>query len=108
MSNVFNKACASRIMLSHIACKWNMLVIDALAEGSMRHSALLRKIEGISQKMLTLKLRELEKLGLLERIDFQTMPLHVEYRLTPLGQSLRKEVIRLDRWIENNISQLAL
>jgi DNA-binding HxlR family transcriptional regulator len=104
--NVFSQSCAARIAHSHIANKWSMLVIDVLAEKTMRNAELLRAIEGLSQRILTKTLRELETLALVERTDFKTVPPHVEYRLTPLGKELRKEVCRLDRWIEQNLHLL--
>lgn len=64
-------------------------------------------IEGISQKMLTQSLRELEHMTLVARHDMQTVPPHVEYELTELGRSLRKQVYRLDRWLENNMREIS-
>ena len=104
--DVFVEACPSRLVLSRIAGKWALLVIDALGGGAMRNGALLRRISGVSQKMLTETLRELEGLNLVERTVFDTVPPHVEYRLTPVGESLRKVVAELDRWVERNLQQL--
>lgn len=101
--DVFAEACPSRAVLAKIANKWSLLVIDALEDGPVRNGALMRRIEGISQKMLTATLRELEDLGLVSRRQLETVPPHVEYSLTPLGQSLRKAVCELDRWVENNL-----
>ena len=83
-----------------------MLIIDALENRPLRNGELIRKIEGISQKMLTQTLRELEEMQLLQRNDRQTVPPHVEYELSDLGKSLRKKICALDRWIEENMFEL--
>ena len=83
-----------------------MLVIDLLGDRRLRNAEMMRMIEGISQRMLTLTLRELEDLHLIHRHDMQTVPPHVEYELTELGKDLRKTICSLDRWIEQNMLQL--
>lgn len=80
--------------------------MSALSEGALRNGALLRKIGGISQKMLTQTLKGLERNGLIERRDLGTLPLNVEYRLSPLGASLSDVLTNLDRWAERNFSAL--
>jgi DNA-binding HxlR family transcriptional regulator len=105
-ADIFSAACPSRALLARIANKWSMLVIDALGDESVRNGALLRRIEGVSQKMLTETLRELEEMAIVERRSMGTVPPHVEYRLTPLGLSLRDAVCRLDRWVEENMQRL--
>lgn len=106
IGNVFDPSCTARDALELIASKWAMLILSALSQGPMRNSALLRKIGGISQKMLTHTLKELERNGLLVRNDFRTVPPHVEYRLSPLGQSLSEALIVLDRWAETHFPEL--
>ena len=106
-ADVFAEACPSRALLARIANKWAMLVIDALGEESVRNGALLRRIEGVSQKMLTETLRELEAMNVVERRSMGTVPPHVEYRLSALGLSLREAVCRLDRWVEDHMEHLA-
>lgn len=101
--DVFTQECPSRAVLAQIANKWSMLVIDSLADGTLRNAQLLRRIDGISQKMLTETLRELESLNLVHRRSLETVPPHVEYTLTPLGHELRALVCGLDRWIEANL-----
>ena len=83
-----------------------MLILPALADGPMRDGALLDRIGGISQKMLTQTLRDLERNGLIVRRDMQTMPLHVEYRLSALGLSLSHTLAVLDRWAERHFPEL--
>jgi DNA-binding HxlR family transcriptional regulator len=104
--NVFNAKCPARFLLSTLTGKWNLLVVDALTEGRWRNGELLRKIEGISQKMLTQTLRSLEDLNIVKRIDMETVPPHVEYELTPIGQELREKICSFDRWVEENMLEL--
>lgn len=75
----------------------------ALKEHPRRNNELLRQIEGISQKMLTQTLRRLEEHGLVKRQAFQVVPPHVEYELTPLGQSLGKALKSLDQWLVDHL-----
>ena len=104
--NVFDANCSARHALELISGKWAMLILPALRERPMRNAELLRKIGGISQKVLTETLRDLERNGLVIREDRRTMPLHVEYRLSALGQSLSEALIVLDRWAEQNFPAL--
>ena len=101
--NVFHKDCPARYLLNIVSDKWSLLIIDALEDQQVRNGELMRLIEGISQKMLTQTLRKLEKINLVERLDMQTVPPHVAYKLTPIGLSLREKVCALDRWVENNM-----
>ena len=105
-STVFSQACPSRQALELVASKWALLVIPALAEGPVRNNELMRKIEGISQKMLTQTLKELVRNGLVLRFDRQTVPPHVEYQLSTLGQSLSETLIPLDNWAGRNHQNL--
>ena len=77
-----------RQALALIADKWAVLVITTLAGGAWRYNALRRQVEGVSQKMLTQTLRDLECNGLVERTVYPDTPPRVEYGLTPLGQTL--------------------
>jgi DNA-binding HxlR family transcriptional regulator len=92
--------------LELISSKWAMLIISALREGPMRNADLMRRIGGISQKMLTETLRDLERNGLVVREDHHSMPLHVDYRLSALGRSLSDALVGLDRWAERNFPEL--
>jgi DNA-binding HxlR family transcriptional regulator len=105
-ANVMSRRCASRAAMALVAGKWSLLVINALGHEHRRNGELLRAIDGISQKMLTQTLRELESLHVVARHDLQTIPPHVEYALTPLGHSLRREVVTLIRWVEGNLPAL--
>ena len=88
-------------LIGRVADKWTLLVLEELEDHSvLRFTELARRVPGISQKMLTQTLRALEANGLVERRDFQTVPPHVEYHLTPLGVSLGQSLTPLFGWIE--------
>jgi len=80
----------------------------ALKDKPRRNNELLRQIEGISQKMLTQTLRSLEEHGLVKRQAFQVVPPHVEYELTPLGQSLGKALKYLDQWLVDHLDEVMI
>ena len=96
----------ARYLLGTLTGKWNLLVVDALSERRWRNGELLRKIDGISQKMLTQTLRGLEDINIVKRIDMQTIPPHVEYELTSIGRELREKICSFDRWVEHNMFEL--
>lgn len=104
--DVYDPACSARDAIELISSKWTMLILPALAQRPMRNAELLRRIGGISQKMLTQTLRELERNGLVVRRDLGTIPPHVDYRLSRLGASLGKTLTILDRWAERHFPQL--
>lgn len=100
--DLYNPECPSRALLEIIAGKWTMLLICALYDGRTRNGVLIRKIEGISQKMLTQSLRELEQAGIVKRISYHEVPPRVEYELTELGRSLGEIIRQLEGWIVKN------
>jgi|GEM_PF-116645 len=104
--DVYAADCSARDALALISGKWVMLLLPALAQGPQRNGALLRKIEGISQKVLTQTLRQLERNGLVERCERGSKPLHVEYRLTEVARGLVDTLSALDRWAEHNFPAL--
>jgi len=95
-----------REILAKIGDKWSILTIMMLSGGTRRFSELQRGIEGISQRMLTLTLRGLERDGLVTREVFPTIPPRVEYTLTPLGRSLQQPVIALGQWVVANLPEI--
>ncbi|BDU02359.1 MULTISPECIES: winged helix-turn-helix transcriptional regulator [Nocardia] len=105
-SDVYSAKCPTREVLDHIAGKWTVLIIDALADGTLRYTDLRHRIEGISQKMLTQTLRQLENDGFVTRTVHPTVPPRVDYTLTELGHSLRTPIAALREWIETNINQI--
>jgi DNA-binding HxlR family transcriptional regulator len=102
-----NPACPVREVLDRIGDKWSVLVVICLSEGTHRFSALRRRIEGISQRMLTETLRQLERDGLVQRTVFPTVPLRVEYQLTDLGRTLIEPIAALARWAEEHRPAIA-
>jgi len=92
------QGCPTRRILDRIGDRWTVLVVGALDDGTVRFSELRRRIEGISQKMLTQTLRELERDGLVERTVYPEVPVRVEYRLTEAGLSLRGPLKALEDW----------
>lgn len=97
-ANLNNPNCVSRKMLDFLGNKWAARVMYELAEGPVRYNAIQRGVEGISYKMLTKTLRQLEQANLVHREEHAVIPPHVEYSLTPLGQSLLTELYRLVHW----------
>jgi len=93
---------AVREVLKLVGDKWSVLVVAILGGGSLRFSELKRTIEGISQRMLTLTLRGLERDGLLTRTVTPTIPPRVDYELTPLGRTLLEPVRALAKWAERH------
>jgi len=95
-----------RQALALIADKWAVLVITTLADGGIRYNALRRELDGISQKMLTQTLRDLECNGLVARTVYPTTPPRVEYSLTPLGQTLVEALTVLRDWAEKHYHEV--
>ncbi len=93
------EACpAVREVLNRVGDKWSVQIIALLGDGTMRFSELKREIEGISQRMLTLTLRNLERDGLVTRTVFPEVPPRVEYDLTKLGKTLLEPIQGLAEW----------
>ncbi|MFB4290752.1 winged helix-turn-helix transcriptional regulator [Nonomuraea sp. ATR24] len=105
-ADAFSAKCPTRQVLDHIAGKWTILVVDALLDGTMRYTDLSRRIEGVSQKMLTQTLRSLEGDGFVTRTVHPTIPPRVDYELTALGRSLAEPITALRRWTEDNINEI--
>ncbi|MBA8838502.1 DNA-binding HxlR family transcriptional regulator [Ochrobactrum sp. RH2CCR150] len=99
-------SCPIRDVLDRVGDTWSILVVFSLQSGSMRFNALRREIEGISQRMLTVTLRSLERDGLVSRHVRPTSPPEVEYSLTELGHSLAGPVDSLGQWAVANRTAL--
>lgn len=104
--DAFVSACPSRILLDRLSDKWVSLVVVALADGDQRYSELSRRVAGVSQKMLTQTLRNLEADGIVERTVTPSVPVRVDYALTPLGHSLREVLVGFKRWAEEQMPQV--
>lgn len=94
--------CPLREVLDRIGDKWSVLVVICLSEGTQRFSTLRRRIEGISQRMLTETLRQLERDGIVRRTIYPEVPVRVEYDLTPMGQTLIGPLSTLATWAEEH------
>ena len=105
--DVFSAACPTRQLLDRVADKWTTLILVLLREEPMRFNALRRRIDGISQKMLSQSLRHLERDGLVTRTVTPTVPVSVTYALTPLGQTLVAAVNAIIEWAEDNMAEVA-
>ncbi|WP_327681176.1 winged helix-turn-helix transcriptional regulator [Kitasatospora sp. NBC_00458] len=105
-ADVYSAKCPTRQVLDHISGKWTVLVVDALLDGTLRYTELSRRIEGVSQKMLTQTLRGLEADGFVTRTVHPTVPPRVEYDLTELGRSLAEPITALRRWTETHINEI--
>ena len=105
--NVYSATCATRQVLDRIADKWTALVIGTLEDGPMRFSQIQKRIDGISQKMLTQTLRSLERDGLIKREAFAEVPPRVVYTLTPLGETLCAPIAAIRVWAETHISEVS-
>jgi DNA-binding HxlR family transcriptional regulator len=95
-----------RSVLTRIGDKWSMLVVTLLGDGSIRFNELKRQIDGISQRMLTLTLRNLERDGLVTRTVYPTVPPRVEYALTAMGRSLLEPITELGEWARRNTGKI--
>ena len=93
-------------LLSRIGDKWSVLVVGSLADGSLRFNELRREIPSVSQRMLTLTLRGLERDGMVSRTVTPSIPPRVDYELTKLGRSLLGPVTALTDWAIANMSEI--
>lgn len=104
--DVMVATCPSRTSLAKIANKWTAMIVIALSDGPLRFGAVREAVDGISGKVLTDTLRDLERDGILTRTMYNEMPPRVEYELTPLGQSLRQPLTALGHWAEQHIEDV--
>src|SRR5690242_3587253 len=105
-ADAYLAACPSRQILDVLANKWTLLVMGALSGGPMRFGALRRRLDGITQKMLTQTLRALERDGLVTRSVYPTVPPRVEYAATPLGVSVTALLDGIRVWSEEHIDEI--
>ncbi|WP_329208408.1 helix-turn-helix transcriptional regulator [Streptomyces sp. NBC_00683] len=101
------EGCEVRQILDRVADKWSLLVIALLDRRKLRFTQLKREIDGISQRMLTVTLRQLERDGLIERTVHPVVPPRVEYELTPLGGTLHTTIRTLVTWTEEHQDEIA-
>lgn len=104
--DVLSPSCPSRVVLSRIGDRWTIYVIIALSGGTMRFTELKNRIGGVTAKVLTETLRALEADGIVAREAFAEMPPRVEYRLTPLGESLMQPIDAIRAWAEEHVPEV--
>ena len=104
--DAFLATCPSRQLVDRISDKWVTLVLPALADGPQRYSDLARRIAGVSQKMLTQTLRSLERDGLVTRQVTPSVPVRVDYELTPLGHNLMQLLSSIKHWAELHMDEV--
>ncbi|MCX2201884.1 transcriptional regulator [Pantoea agglomerans] len=103
---LLNVNCPSRDVLKRVTSRWSVLILLALQDQTLRFSALRRTVGGVSERMLAQNLRYLEEDGFVQRIAYDVVPPHVEYRLTPLGREVGEQVVGLADWLELNLSRI--
>ncbi|MGR5093734.1 winged helix-turn-helix transcriptional regulator [Vibrio maritimus] len=101
-----NSDCPVRNVVAQIGDKWSLLILFALVDGADRFNALKSRIEGISQRMLTQTLRDLEREGYVNRTVYPEVPVRVEYALTDLGRDLVKPLYNLVQWAESHQDEI--
>ena len=102
--SVFKKTdeCAIRNVVAHIGDKWSMLLLFSLTDGPDRFNSIKSRVEGISQRMLTQTLRDLERDGFVNRKVYPEVPVKVEYKLTDMGEELIKPLYNLVLWADKH------
>ncbi len=98
--------CPSRVVLQRIGDKWTPLIVQALKDGPRRFSAVRAAVEGVTPKVLTQSLRSLERDGIVARSVYAEVPVRVEYRLTPLGESLLVPLDAVRAWAESHAGRI--
>ncbi|GGL97069.1 HxlR family transcriptional regulator [Streptomyces fumigatiscleroticus] len=104
--DVFSRACPSRGTLEHVTGRWGALTLGALYEGSFRFNELRRRVDGVSEKMLSQTLHALERDGLVHREAQPTNPPRVDYELTPLGREVAGRLIDLIQFVEGRMDDV--
>jgi DNA-binding HxlR family transcriptional regulator len=102
-ADVFARDCSSRETLQDVTSRWGLLVLAALAEGSYRFNALRRRVDGVSERMLSQTLQNLERDGMLTRTVLEAIPPKVEYDLTPLGREIAERLHGLIELVQSNM-----
>lgn len=106
LGNVLAADCPSRPILQHLTSRWGTLVMVALAARPHRFAELRRAVGGVSERMLSQTLKELEADGMVLRTAHNVVPPHVDYELTELGREAATHVIALTAWIEGALPRI--
>ncbi|GHH60975.1 winged helix-turn-helix transcriptional regulator [Lentzea cavernae] len=104
--NVFAKACPSRPLLEHVTGRWGGLTLGVLVDGPLRFNELRRRVDGVSEKMLSQTLQALERDGLVNRDAQPTNPPRVDYSLTPLGRDTAERLLSLIHLLEARMPEV--
>jgi DNA-binding HxlR family transcriptional regulator len=104
--DVFARNCTSRETMEHVTGRWGVLAMVALRDGTTRFNALRRRVDGISEKMLSQTLHALERDGLVLREARPTIPPHVEYSLTPVGRDVADKLFELVELLESRMPEV--
>ena len=104
--DVYGRLCPCRDVLDLIANKWSTLVIGTLENGPVRFGAIQRRLEGVTPKVLSATLKRLESSQLITRTVYPAVPPHVEYSLTPLGETLVTPLAALRAWAEEHLDDI--
>ncbi|MDG9686535.1 helix-turn-helix domain-containing protein [Streptomyces sp. DH18] len=104
--DVFSRQCPSRSTLEHATGRWGSLTLGALYEGSLRFNELRRRVDGVSEKMLSQTLHALERDGLVLREAQQVNPPRVDYELTPFGREVTEKLLGLIRFVEGRMDDV--
>jgi DNA-binding HxlR family transcriptional regulator len=106
LPNPYAAGCPTRLLLDRIGDKWMVLTLGLIRERPRRFNALRRDIEGVTQKMLSQTLKQMERDGLITRTVLPTSPISVEYAITALGQTLATVLDKLEIWARNHIADV--
>ncbi|MFE2550516.1 winged helix-turn-helix transcriptional regulator [Streptomyces sp. NPDC059355] len=104
--DAFARACPSRGTLEHVTGRWGSLTVGALRDGSCRFNELRRKVDGVSEKMLSQTLQALERDGIVNREAQPTNPPRVDYELTPLGVEIADRLLALIHFLEDSMPRV--
>jgi DNA-binding HxlR family transcriptional regulator len=102
-ADVFARNCSSREALQNATSRWGILALAALGEGDYRFNALRRRVDGVSERMLSQTLQSLERDGFVVRTVLEAIPPKVEYSLTPLGREVASKLTGLIELVESNL-----
>ena len=104
--DLFEPGCPGREVMRHVTSSWGVLILIALQDGTMRFSALRRRVAGVSERMLAQTLRWLEEDRLVVRRSYDVVPPHTDYTLTALGRDAAEKVAALADWVEENVARM--
>ncbi|GAA3718254.1 winged helix-turn-helix transcriptional regulator [Gordonia hankookensis] len=107
-ADVFARDCQSRDVLQNVTSRWGLLALAALNEGDLRFNALRRRVDGVSERMLSVTLQTLERDGFVNRAVLQTIPPKVEYSLTDLGADVAARLMGIIELVESRVPDVAI